>query len=74
MKGWMLSVSGPDLATNQSAQRRLVVVAAHDSDEAFEGARAAVPGGLPQLVGPLTEDTIAALGVTPGKGKVLSTF
>lgn len=74
MKGWILLVSGPDLATNQSAQRRLFAVAADNSDGAFEAARAAVPGGLPQLVGPLTEETVAALGVTPGKGRVLSIF
>jgi hypothetical protein len=74
MKGWMMLVSGPDLATNQSPQRRLVAIAADDSDGAFEAARTAVPKGLPQLVGPLPESAVTDLGVTPGKGRVLSTF
>jgi hypothetical protein len=74
MNGWIMLVSGPDLAPNQSLRRRLIAVTADDSDEAFEAARVTVPGGLPQSIGPLTEDAVTDLRVTPGKGRVLNTF
>ena len=43
-------------------------------DEAFAVARDTVPGGTPTSVGPLTDDTVADLGLKPGKGRVLGTF
>jgi hypothetical protein len=74
MKGWMMLVTGPDAATGQNLRKRLVAVTADNSDEAFEAARAAVPGGMPESVGPLTEDSAADLGLTSGKSRVLGTF
>ncbi|MBV9824953.1 MAG: hypothetical protein JO001_04625 [Alphaproteobacteria bacterium] len=75
MKGWMMLVSGPDTQTGHTPLKRLVAVAAGNSDEAFEAARAAVPGCVPASVGPLTDDATAALGLTSAKkSSVIGTF
>ena len=74
MKGWMMLVTGPDAGTGQNLRRRIVATAASDSDEAYAIARETVPGGLPTSVGPLTEDSVAALGLKTGTGRVLGTF
>jgi hypothetical protein len=73
MKGWMMLVTGPD-AIGENPRRRIVAVAVKDSDEAFAAARETVPGGLPTSVGPMTDDCVADLGLTPGKGRVMGTF
>lgn len=75
MKGWMMFVTGPDTATGHTPMKRLVAVAADNSDAAFEAARAAVPGSVPASVGPLTDDATAALGLTSAKkNRVIGTF
>ncbi len=74
MKGWIVLVTGPDAGRGQNAHRRIVAAAADDSDKAFTVARETVPGGVPTSVGPLTEDSVADLGLKPGKGRVLGTF
>ena len=74
MKGWMMLVAGPDTEIGQNLRRRIVAAAVDDSDEAFAVARDTVPGGTPISVGPLTDDSVADLGLKPGKGRVLGTF
>ena len=74
MKGWIMLVTEPDTETGQNLRRRIIAVAADDSDEAFAVARDTVPGGTPTSVGPLTDDTVADLGLKSGKGRVLGTF
>ncbi|HWB49828.1 MAG TPA: hypothetical protein VG651_12020 [Stellaceae bacterium] len=74
MKGWMMLVTGPDAASGGNLRRRIVAAAVSDSDEAFAVARDTVPGGRPTSVGPLTEDSVADLGLKPGTGRVLGTF
>ena len=74
MKGWIMLVTGPDMEIGDHLRRRMVAAAVNDSDEAFAVARETVPGGLPTSVGPLTEDSVADLGLKPGKGRVLGTF
>jgi hypothetical protein len=74
MKGWMMLVTGPDTGTGQNLRRRIVAAVVADSDEAFAVARDTVPGGTPTSVGPLADDSVAALGLEPGKGRVLGTF
>lgn len=74
MQGWMMLVTGPDADVSQNLRRRIVAAAVNDSDEAFAVARDSVPGGTPTSVGPLTEDSVADLGLKPGKGRVLGTF
>jgi hypothetical protein len=74
MKGWMMLVTGPDTEVGQNLRRRIVAAGANDSDEAFAIARDTVPGGVPTFVGPLTEDSVADLGLKPGKGRVVGTF
>ncbi len=74
MKGWMMLVAGPDMEVGQNLRRRIVAAAANDSDEAFAIARDTVPGGMPTSVGPLTEDSVADLGLKSGKGRVVGTF
>ena len=74
MKGWMMLITGTDTEIGQNLRRRIVVAAVNDSDEAFAVARDTVPGGTPTSVGPLTDDSIADLGLKPGKGRVLGTF
>jgi hypothetical protein len=73
MKGWVMLVTGPD-AELGNARRRIVAAAVNDTDEAWAVARETVPGGTPTSVGPLAEDSVADLGLKPGKGRVLSTF
>ena len=53
MKGWIMLVTGPDTETGQNLRRRIIAVAADDSDEAFAVARETVPGDTPTSVGPL---------------------
>jgi hypothetical protein len=74
MKGWIVLVTGPDVEIGENRRRRIVAAAVNDSDEAFEVARETVPGGVPTSVGPLTEDSVADLGLKPGKGRVLGAF
>jgi hypothetical protein len=74
MKGWMMLVTGPDMEAGDNLRRRIVAAAVDDSDEAFTIARETVPGGVPTSVGPLTEDSVADLGLEPGKGRVLGAF
>ena len=74
MKGWIMLVTGPDVEIGQNLRRRIVAAAVNDSDEAFAVARETVPGGMPTSVGPMTEDSVADLGLKPGKGRVLGTF
>jgi hypothetical protein len=74
MKGWMMLVTGPDTEIGQNLRRRIVAAAVNDSDEAFAVARDTVPGGTPISVGPLTDDSVANLGLKPRKGRVLGTF
>lgn len=74
MKGWMMLVTGPDLEIGQNLRRRIVAAAVSDFDEAFAVARETIPGGTPTSVGPLTEDSVADLGLKRGKGRVLGTF
>ena len=74
MKGWIMLVTGPDTEIGQNLRRRIVAAVVADSDEAFAVARETVPGGTPTSVGPLTDDSVAALGLKPGKGRVLGTF
>ena len=75
MKGWMMLVTGPDAGEiGQNLRRRIVAAAVNDSDEAYAIARDTVPGGVPTSVGPLTDDSVADLGLKPGKGRVLGTF
>jgi hypothetical protein len=74
MKGWMMLVTGPDGEIGQNPRRRIVAAAVNDSDEAFAVARHTVPGGMPTSVGPLTEDSVADLGLKPWQGRVLGTF
>ena len=73
MKGWLMLVTGPDTEAGQTL-RRIVAAAVDNSDEAYDAARAAVPGGVPTSVGPLAEDSVAALGLKSGQGRVLGTF
>ena len=74
MKGWMMLVTGPDTEIGRNLRRRIVAAAVDDSDEAFAVARNTVPGGTPSSVGPLTDDSVADLGLKPGKGRVLGSF
>ena len=74
MKGWMMLVAGPDTEIGQNLRRRIVAAAVNNFDEAFAVARDTVPGGTPISVGPLTDDSVADLGLKPGKGRVLGTF
>jgi hypothetical protein len=74
VKGWIILVTGPDLGIGENLRRRIVAAAVEDSDEAFAAARTAVPGGMPTSVGPLTEESVADLRLTPGKSRVLGTF
>lgn len=74
MKGWMMLVTGPDAGIGQNMRRRIVAAGVNDSDEAYAVARETVPGGVPTSVGPLAEDSVADLGLKPGKGRVLGTF
>ena len=74
MKGWIVLMTGPDAGSDQNVRRRIVAAAVNDSDEAFTVCRETVPGGVPTSVGPLTEDSVADLGLKPGKGRVLGTF
>jgi len=73
MKGWMMLASGPDTA-GPTPRKRIVAVSAGDSDAAFEAARAAVAGFMPESIGPLSDDVAAALGLAPGKHRVLGSF
>jgi hypothetical protein len=74
MNGWMLLVTGPDSETGQTPRKRLIAVTAENSDEAFEAARDAMPGGMLESVGPLTESTVADLRLVPGKSRVLGIY
>jgi hypothetical protein len=74
MKGWIVLMTGPDAGVSENLHRRIVAAAVSDSDEAFAVGRETVPGGVPTSVGPLTEDSVADLGLKPGKGRVLGTF
>ena len=74
MKGWIVLVMGPDAEVGENLRRRIVAAAVADSDEAFAIARETVPGGVPTSVGPLAEDSVADLGLKPGKGRVLGAF
>ena len=74
MKGWVVLVTGPDMEIGANLRRRIVAAAVNDSDEAFAVARETVPGGIPTSVGPLTEGSVADLGLQPGKGRVLGSF
>jgi len=74
MKGWIVLMTGPDAEIGQNLRRRIVAAAANDSDEAFAVGRETVAGGVPTSVGPLSEDSVADLGLKPGKGRVLRTF
>jgi len=74
MKGWIVLMTGRDAEIGQNLRRRIVAAAVNDSDEAFAVGREAVPGGVPTSVGPLSDDSIADLGLKPGKGRVLGTF
>ena len=74
MNGWMMLVTGPDTEIGQNLRRRIVAAAVNDSDEAFAIARDTVPGGTPTSIGPLTDNSVADLGLKPGKGRVLGTF
>jgi len=74
MKGWMILMTGPETTTGENLRRRIVATGTHDSDEAFAIARATVPGGTPTSVGPLADDAVAALGLEPGKTRVLGDF
>ena len=74
MKGWMMLVTGPDTGIGQNLRRRIVAAVVSDSDDAFAVARDTVPGGTPTSIGPLTDDSVADLGLKPGKGRVLGTF
>ena len=74
MKGWMMLVTGPDMEIGQNLRRRIVAIGTNDSDEAFAIARETVPGGTPTSVGLLAEDSVADLGLKPGKARVVGTF
>jgi hypothetical protein len=74
MKGWIMLVTGPDTEIGQNPRRRIVAAAVNDSDEAFAVARETVPGGTPTSIGPLTDDSVADLGLKPGKGRVVGAF
>jgi hypothetical protein len=74
MKGWVMLVTGPDAAVGENLRRRIVAAVVSDSDEAFNIARATVPGGIPTSVGPLADDAVADLGLKPGAGRVLGDF
>ncbi len=74
MKGWIMLVTGPDAEIHQNLRRRIVAAAANDFDGAFAVARDTVSGGIPTSVGPLTDDSVADLGLKLGKGRVLGTF
>ena len=74
MKGWMMLVTGPDVEIGQNLRRHIVAALVNDSDEAFAIARDTVPGGVPTSIGPLTEESVADLGLRPGKGRVLGAF
>ncbi len=74
MKGWIMLVTGPDAAIGENLRRRIVAAAVNDSDEAFAVARETVPGGVPTSVGPMTEDSVADLGLKSGKGRVIGSF
>ena len=74
MKGWIMLITGPDTEIGQNLRRRIVAAAVNDSDQAFAVARDTVPGGTPTSVGPLTDDSVADLGLKLGKGRVLGTF
>ena len=74
MKGWIMLVTGPDTEIGQNLRRRIVAAVVNDSDEAFAVARAIVPGGTPTSVGPLTEESVADLGLMPRRARVLGTF
>ena len=74
MKGWVMLVTGPDAAVGENRCRRIVAVAADDSDVAFAVARATVPGGFPTSVGPLADDAVADLALKPGEGRVIGEF
>ena len=74
MKGWIVLMTGPDAEIGQNVRRRIVAAAVNDSDEAFAVGHETVPGGVPTSVGPLSEDSVADLGLKPGKGRVLGTF
>jgi hypothetical protein len=67
-------MTGPDASSDRNVRRRIVAAAVNDSDEAFAVGRETVPGGVPTSVGPLTEESVADLGLQPGKGRVLGTF
>jgi hypothetical protein len=73
MKGWLMLMTGPDIAS-ENLRRRIVAIATVDSDEAFAVARAAVPGGTPTSVGVLADDAVADLRLRPGEGRVLGEF
>ena len=74
MKGWVILVTGPDTGIGENLRRRIVAAAVVDSDDAFNIARATVPGGVPTSVGPLADDAVADLRLKPGEGRVLSDF
>ena len=74
MKGWIVLMTGPDAEIGENLRRRIVPAAVNDSDEAFAVGRETVPGGVPVSVGPLSDDSVADLGLKPGKGRVLGTF
>lgn len=73
MKGWLMLVTGPD-AADDNLRRRIVAIATGDSDEAFNVARATVPGGTPTSVGILWDDAVVDLRLKPGEGRVLGEF
>jgi hypothetical protein len=73
MKGWVMTVTGPD-ASGQGLRKRILAVVAETADEAFAAARTAVPGGTPQSIGPLTADSTADLKLTSGNSRVLGSF
>lgn len=73
MKGWVILMTGPDVA-NENRRRRIVAIATGDSDEAFAVARVTVPGGTPTSVGLLADDAVADLRLKPGEGRVLGDY
>ena len=70
MQGWMMLVTGPDGEIGQNVRRRIVAAAINDSDAAFAIARETVPG-VCDICRPLSQDTVADLGLKPGKGRVI---
>ena len=74
MNGWMLLVTGPDSENGLTPRKRLVAVAAGNTDDAFEAARADAPGAMLESVGPLSESAVADLKLAPGKSRVLGMY